>query len=146
VKRLFRILGLLVLFIALIVSAAIGYVTVAMPDIDVPAGLKVELTPERIERGRYLANSVCVCMDCHSQRDWDAFAGPLKPGTFGAGGDKFDRTMQFPGEFHSKNLTPFALNAWSDGEIYRAITSGVSRDGHPFFPVMPYTYYNKLAT
>jgi mono/diheme cytochrome c family protein len=72
--------------------------------------------------------------------------GPLKPGTFGAGGDKFDRTMQFPGEFHSKNLTPFALNAWSDGEIYRAITSGVSRDGHPCFPVMPYTYYNKLAT
>ncbi|MFZ1688598.1 MAG: c-type cytochrome, partial [Flavobacteriales bacterium] len=31
-------------------------------------------------------------------------------------------------------------------EIYRAITSGVSKDGHPFFPVMPYPNYNKLAT
>ncbi|HRD52040.1 MAG TPA: c-type cytochrome, partial [Flavobacteriales bacterium] len=70
----------------------------------------------------------------------------LKPETFGAGGEKFDRTMQFPGEFYSKNLTPFALKEWTDGEIYRAITSGVSKDGHPFFPVMPYPYYNKLAT
>ncbi len=54
--------------------------------------------------------------------------------------------MKFPGEFYSKNITPFALAKWSDGEVYRAITSGVSKDGHPFFPVMPYLNYNKLAT
>jgi len=85
-------------------------------------------------------------MDCHSQRDWNAFAAPPILGTAGAGGDKFDRTMQFPGEFYAKNITPFTMKNWSDGEIYRAITSGVSKDGHPFFPVMPYMNYNKLAT
>jgi hypothetical protein len=85
-------------------------------------------------------------MDCHSHRDWNTFAAPPIPGTQGAGGERFDRTMQFPGEFYSRNITPFGLKDWSDGEIYRAITSGVSRDGHPFFPVMPYPYYNQLAT
>lgn len=145
-KRLLKILGILLLLVVLVAASAIGYITTALPDIDAPADLNVELTPERIERGRYLANSVCVCMDCHSQRDWNLFSGPPKPGTAGAGGDKFDRSMQFPGEFYAKNITPFALKDWTDGEIYRAITSGVSKDGHPFFPVMPYPYYNKLAT
>jgi hypothetical protein len=145
-KRILKILGLLLLLFVTFAAVAIGYITLALPDIEAPTDLKVEVTPERIERGRYLANSVCVCMDCHSQRDWNAFAGPLKPESFGAGGEKFDRTMQFPGEFYSKNITPFALKDWTDGEIYRAITSGISKDGHPFFPVMPYPYYNKLAT
>lgn len=145
-KRILKFLGILLLLAVLAVAGAIGYVTAALPDIDAPADLKVDLTPERIERGRYLANSVCVCMDCHSQRDWNLFSGPPTPGTTGAGGDKFDRSMNFPGEFYAKNITPFALKDWTDGEIYRAITSGVSKDGHPFFPVMPYPYYNKLAT
>ncbi|MBK9177711.1 MAG: c-type cytochrome [Flavobacteriales bacterium] len=145
-KKLLKILGVLLLLLIVAAVGAVTYITKALPDIETPAELKVEVTPDRIERGRYLANSVCVCMDCHSQRDWDRFAAPLKPETFGVGGEKFDRTMQFPGEFYSKNLTPFALGSWSDGEIYRAITSGVSKDGHPFFPIMPYPNYNKLAT
>ncbi|MBK6627162.1 MAG: cytochrome C [Flavobacteriales bacterium] len=145
-KRLIKILGALLVLLAVVVGAGLLYLTKALPDVDAPTDLKVELTPERIERGRYLANSVCVCMDCHAQRDWSLFAGPPKPGTLGAGGDKFDRTMQFPGEFFARNITPFALKDWTDGELYRAITSGVSKDGHPFFPVMPFPNYNRLAT
>lgn len=145
-KKLLKILGVLLLLIVLTVGGAIAYVSFALPNVAAPADLRVDLTPERIERGRYLANSVCVCMDCHAQRDWDLFAAPPKLETMGAGGEKFDRTMNFPGEFYSRNITPFALKDWSDGEIYRAITSGVSKDGHPFFPVMPYPNYNQLAT
>lgn len=145
-KKLLKILGVLLLLLIVVAVGAVTYINKALPDIEAPAELKVEVTPDRVERGRYLANSVCVCMDCHSQRDWDTFAAPLKPETFGIGGEKFDRTMQFPGEFYSKNITPFALGSWSDGEIYRAITSGVSKDGHPFFPIMPYPNYNRLAT
>ncbi|HQW04855.1 MAG: c-type cytochrome [Flavobacteriales bacterium] len=145
-KKLLRILGVLVLLVLVVIGGAITYVTQALPNIEAPTDLKVEITPERVTRGEYLANSVCVCMDCHSARDWNAYAGPPKPGTAGGGGDKFDRTMEFPGEFYAKNITPFALAKWSDGEVYRAITSGVSKDGHPFFPVMPYLNYNKLAT
>lgn len=145
-KRLLKILGVLLLLVFAIGAGVVLYITKALPNVNAPADLKVEITPERIERGRYLANSVCVCMDCHAQRDWNLFAAPPKPGTQGAGGDRFDRSMQFPGEFYAKNITPFALKDWTDGEIYRAITSGVSKDGHPFFPVMPYPNYNRLAT
>ena len=144
-KVLKVLLGLLVIII-LIFGGAVLYVTQALPDVPVPEDLTVEVTPERVARGEYLANHVCVCMDCHSVRDWNTFAAPPTPGTLGAGGDKFDRTMQFPGEFVARNITPFALKDWSDGEIYRAITSGVSKDGHPFFPIMPYPNFNRMDT
>lgn len=145
-KTVLKVLGILILVIGLVAILGVTYITQALPNIEAPTDLVVEVTPERVERGAYLANSVCVCMDCHSTRDWNAFAAPLVPESLGKGGEKFDRTMNFPGEFYSKNITPFALNDWSDGEVYRAITSGVSKDGHPFFPLMPYGNYNKLAT
>ena len=44
----------------------------------------------------------------------------------------------------SPNITPFRLKDWTDAEIYRAITSGVSKDGHPLFPIMPYPAYGTL--
>lgn len=144
-RTLFKTLGVLLVLAILVALGAITYITKALPNIAAPSDLKVELDPERIERGAYLANSVSVCMDCHGERDWTLFAAPPKPGTAGAGGEKFDHAMGFPGEFYARNITPFALAKWSDGEIYRAITSGVSKDGHPFFPVMPYTDYKKLA-
>lgn len=145
-KKLLKIVGVL---IALAVLAVIGlgvYLTKALPNIPVQQDLHVEATPARLARGAYLANHVCACMDCHSTRDWNKYAGPLVPGTLGKGGERFDQSMNFPGVFVARNLTPFALRSWSDGELYRAITSGVSKDGHPFFPVMPYPNYNKLST
>lgn len=145
-KMLFKILGVLVLLVVMAVVGAFVYVTQFLPNIPVQADLKIEVTPERIERGRYLAHHVTVCMDCHSTRDWAAFSGPLKPGTLGVGGEKFDQKMNFPGSFVAPNITPHALKGWTDGELYRAITSGVSKDGHPLFPIMPYPAYGKMAT
>ncbi len=145
-KKVFKVFGILLLVLVLVIVGAITYVTKALPDIPVRTDLRVELTPERIARGEYLANSVCVCMDCHSTRDWNKYSGPLEPGTLGKGGERFDQSMEFPGEFYARNITPFALKDWTDGEIYRAITSGVSKDGHPFFPVMPYPNYRQLDT
>jgi mono/diheme cytochrome c family protein len=145
-KKFLKIIGVLLLVLLVVVAGAITYITQALPNIEAPPDLKVELTPERIQRGEYLANNVCVCTDCHSTRDWNQFAGPLVPGTLGKGGERFDASMNFPGTFFSRNITPAGVGGWSDGELYRAITSGVSKDGHPFFPVMPYPNYNKLAT
>ncbi len=145
-KKLLKVIGVLLLVILLVLAGGITYITQALPKIPAPKDLKVELTPERVTRGQYLANHVTVCIDCHSSRDWSKFSGPIEPGSLGKGGEVFDQMMNFPGRFVSKNLTPFHLKDWSDGDLYRAITSGVSKDGHPFFPVMPYPYYNKLAT
>jgi hypothetical protein len=35
---------------------------------------KFEATPERLARGRYLANGVTGCMHCHSEHDWKRWA------------------------------------------------------------------------
>lgn len=145
-KKALKVLGVLIVLVVVLAVGTVTYITQALPNIGVPADLKVELTPGRIERGAYLANHVCVCTDCHSKRDWSSFAGPVQPGTLGMGGERFDASMNFPGTFFARNITPAGVGSWSDGELYRAITSGVSKDGHPFFPVMPYPRYNRLST
>ena len=143
-KKTLRIIGYFLLFVVVVVGILLAYVKFALPNIDAPEDLKVEATTERIERGKYLAYNVTVCMDCHSARDYNLFSAPLVEGSDGKGGEVFDRKFGFPGRFIAKNITPFNLKDWTDGEIYRAITSGVKKDGTPIFPVMPYAYYGKM--
>jgi len=140
-----RIIGYAILALVLIFLLWIGYLYFILPRIPVPE-IKVESTMERMERGKYLANHVTVCIDCHSTREWAKFSGPVTPGTEGKGGERFDQKMGFPGTFYSSNITPYNLANWTDGEIYRAITSGVGKGNRPLFPVMPYVYYGKLDT
>ncbi len=139
----FSMIGLAVPVV--LVGGALSYISAALPDVGPPPDLKVEITPERVERGKYLAWHVVQCMDCHSERDWTLFSGPPKPGTDGAGGDVFDRSMGFPGQYVARNITPANLGTWTDGEIYRAITAGVNKHGEPLFPVMPWQNYGKMA-
>ncbi|MFN8352978.1 MAG: c-type cytochrome [Spirosomataceae bacterium] len=143
-KKLFKILGYLLGIVVVVVAGVLAYVSFALPNVGDAPDIKVERTPERIKRGEYLANHVMLCMDCHSTRDYSLFSAPLTPGTLGKGGETFNQQMGFPGVFTSKNITPFGIGNWTDGEIYRAITCGVSRDGHAFFPVMPYLYYSSM--
>jgi hypothetical protein len=133
-------LGILTL---LIVVGLIILFTV-FPKVDPAPSLKVTPTPEKIARGAYLANSVNVCMDCHSERNWEEYSGPLAKGTEGMGGEIFAREFGFPGIFYSKNITPYGLKDWTDGEIYRTITTGVDKDGNVLFPVMPFHLYNQM--
>lgn len=136
-------LAVLGIFTLLIVGSLIVLFTF-FPKVDPAPDLKVSLTPEKIARGEYLANSVNVCMDCHSKRNWEEYSGPLAKGTEGMGGEVFAREFGFPGVFYSKNITPFGLKNWTDGEIYRTITSGVDKDGNVLFPVMPFHLYNQM--
>jgi hypothetical protein len=144
-KLFLKILGILAGVIVIVVITGLIYFNSAYPNVDPPVKVKIESTMARIERGKYLANHVTVCMDCHSVRDWSRFSGPIKPGTEGAGGDVFDENVGFPGKIIVKNITPAALGTWSDGEIVRAITCGANKKGDPLFPVMPYMGYNKLG-
>jgi cytochrome c2 len=134
---------ILITILLLILSLA-TYLKLALPDVGPPENVKVELTPNRIARGRYLANSVSVCMDCHSKRDWTKFSGPLVEGTLGQGGEIFDRKFGFPGLFYSSNLTPEGIGSWTDGELLRAIGSGVNKNGKALFPIMPHANYGKM--
>ncbi|HYE56562.1 MAG TPA: cytochrome C, partial [Chitinophagaceae bacterium] len=143
-KKVFKILGILLLVILVAVAGLAAYVKFALPDTGPAPDMKVEITPERVKRGEYLANTVMVCMDCHSTRNWNVFSAPPVPGTLGKGGEKFDQTMGFPGTYYSANITPAGIGNWTDGEIFRAITTGVRKNGKPIFPVMPHHNYGKL--
>ncbi|MEX2601592.1 MAG: cytochrome C [Balneolaceae bacterium] len=143
-KRLMRILMYGIGAVCLIVLGLLFYVTKILPDVGPVPDITVDITDERVERGRYLANHVMLCMDCHATRDFSLFAGPPEPGTLGAGGERFDHSMGFPGVFISPNITPAALGDWTDGEIFHMITTGVNREGKAVFPVMPYHRYGTL--
>jgi mono/diheme cytochrome c family protein len=142
-KKMLRIILIALLFVVVVIIGLLTYVKLALPNVADAPGIKVEITPERVEQGRYLANSVAACMDCHSIRDWSKFAGPLQEWTIGAGGEVFSQLLGFPGYFTAKNITPYGIGVWTDGEIFRSITSGVNREGKPLFPVMPYHGYGK---
>ena len=132
------------LFIALAIGGLLSYVKLALPNVGDAPDIKVDISPERVERGKYLANSVCVCMDCHSTRDWTKFGGPPKKGTEGMGGEIFNQDFGFPGSFVSKNITPSGIGNWTDGEIFRTITTGVNKDGKALFSIMPYMHYGQM--
>jgi hypothetical protein len=52
-------------------------------------GFAVFQSADHVKRGEYLANHVSLCVDCHSQRDYSKWSGPLVPGTLGEGGEAF---------------------------------------------------------
>src|SRR4051812_20299913 len=114
IRKIFKTVLIVVLSLVILVACAAAYIVTFLPNVGKPEELTIERTPERIERGKYLANHVAACMDCHSARDYSLYAAPVKEGAFGGGGDRFDQSMGFPGVFYSRNLTPYALSNWTD--------------------------------
>lgn len=101
-----------------------------------------------LERGEYLATTVAACTDCHSQRDFNKYSGPVIPGTEGGGGMLFGPKVGLPGNLYGKNITPdneTGIGTWTDDEILRAMTQGISKNGDTLFPLMPYPNFNQMA-
>jgi mono/diheme cytochrome c family protein len=143
--RVFRwVLGSLAVLTVLSLSALIHFF-VTYPIAEPPRAFKVEKTPEQLERGAYLVEHVSVCTDCHSERDFSRFSAPIKDGTLGKGGTNFGHELGLPGEVIAPNITPYKLSSWSDGEIVRAITSGVTPEGRALFPLMPYQGFAQMC-
>ena len=72
-KRLFRAAGITLLVIAaLLVGAKVLNLwrPILGPRARPLTSRTFERTPQRLERGRYLATSLLGCIDCHSVRDW----------------------------------------------------------------------------
>jgi hypothetical protein len=144
-KRLIKVLWITVLGLIVVLAGGFIYFEVTFPKADPPMNVKVEITEARLERGKYLVEHVVICTDCHSTRDWTKFSGPVAPGTEGMGGFTLGEEFGLPGKITSKNITPAGLSTWSDGEIIRAITTGVTRENEALFPIMPFYFYNNLS-
>jgi mono/diheme cytochrome c family protein len=145
VKTLGRLLVALLSGAVLVTAGWIAWLFIEYPNVPPPAPVRVVASPQQIARGSYLFNNVARCVDCHSTRDWSKYAAPVVPGTEGKGGEAFTHAlMGVPGNFYARNITPTALADWTDGEIARAITTGVNKHGEALFPVMPYRNYGEL--
>jgi mono/diheme cytochrome c family protein len=142
-KTLLKIVGGLVALILVVAACGIGYLMFAYPKALPPTEVKFDASPERLARGKYLADHVVGCTTCHTQRDWTKFSGPIKQDLLGAGGEKF--TLAPGSDLYAKNITPAAIGSWTDGELLRAVTQGVSKDGTPLFPLMPYPHFGAMA-
>lgn len=143
-RKWFKILFYIIAGLAALILFGLSYIKLALPEVGPPPDIMIEGTEEQIDRGDYLANGVMICMQCHSQRDFSRFAAPSKPGTRGIGGEVHGERLGFPGKYVSTNLTPYHLGTWTDGEIFRAITAGVNREGKALFPIMPHPNFGQL--
>ena len=94
-----------------------------------------------LTRGRYLV-TIAHCLEFHTPK------GP-KGHDFADAPGKGGRTFKGPwGQSVSANITSNSvdgLGQWSDDEIRRAITEGVSRDGRQLKPPMGYASYAKMT-
>ncbi len=134
--------------VALLVLALLVKFYALSPRSRPAAELHAPSTPEAIARGKYLVDSVTGCLGCHSQIDETISGEPPVPGRLGSGRD-FGVFPNFPGHVRAPNLTPdpeTGIGSWSDGEVVRAMREGVSRDGRPLFPMMPYGAYGRALS
>ncbi|GAA4448563.1 hypothetical protein GCM10023189_06610 [Nibrella saemangeumensis] len=139
-RKLYKILGIVVLIVVVAAGGGLAYLRFVLPNVDPAPDLTVKITPERVARGKYLAHNVMSCMDCHSAKDDKAFLHPVK-GPLGAGAKMHEAA--FPPNSAFPNITPTGVGDWTDGELFRAITSGVRKDGSALFPMMPYDAYGQ---
>lgn len=142
-KTLLKIVGYLILAVVVLLLGGLTFLFVKFPKKEPAPDVKVEITPGRVQRGEYLARHVTGCIHCHSDRDDTIYSSPSVPGMEGRG-SVFLEAPEL-GRVSTPNITPARLAEWTDGEIIRAMTSGVSRDGRPLFAIMPYSRYSHLT-
>jgi mono/diheme cytochrome c family protein len=96
---------------------------------------------DKVKKGFYLV-TIGHCMECHTPF---VNGPPDFKNSLGKGG------REFPGPWGvsvSRNITSHkekGIGAWSDDEIKRAITQGLSRDGSRLKPPMGYPFYAKMT-
>jgi Cytochrome c len=147
VKRFLKWVGAIAGLLCVVAVGSVIYIVSALPRVAAAdQTLRIESTPGRVQRGEYLAHHVAGCAGCHSVRDWNVNGHPIKAGTEFQGGEPiFDERTGLPGQVYPKNLTPYNLQRYSDGELVRVIRTGVRRDGQPLFPLMPYQAYASMT-
>ena len=142
-KKFLKFLKYLFLFIIVVIIGGYIYFNLTYPKTLPAPTVEIYPTQKRLERGNYLVNHVTLCLTCHSHRNWSVFSGPIIPGTEGMGGQKFEEGI--PGTLYAGNITPSGIGEWTNGEVLRAITTGVTKDNRVLFPVMPYPEYHNLT-
>lgn len=135
-KRLFKILAFAVLGIALLVASAASFIYLkGIPTYEykpTPEILHLKVAPDsaRIARGAKIAS--LLCNECHKDNSTRRLTGKAM----------LDVPADF-GKVHSLNITRdsvHGIGAWTDGELYYFLRTGIRKDGSwapPFMPKFP---------
>jgi mono/diheme cytochrome c family protein len=145
-KRMVWGLVWLTVLLAIGITATIGWRPFLGPRARALTAKKFEATPQRLERGRYIATALSGCIYCHSPHDWTAEGTPMIAGKEGSG--ELEPYADLPGRTVAPNLTPdqeTGAGAWSDDQLARAIREGIGHDGRALFPLMPYTHFRSMS-
>jgi mono/diheme cytochrome c family protein len=140
--------GLLILVVLLAgaITFTIGWRPFIGPRARALTERKFERTPERLERGRYLAENVLGCFGCHSTYDHsNPQAVPALMRKKGDGGTFEREGLPW---LVAPNITPdpeTGIGNWSDDTLARAIREGIGHDGRALFPMMPYQSYRRMS-
>src|SRR5262245_44267725 len=132
-KRLLRVIGVVLVAVVLSAGAAAAYIHLSgIPKYSTQrVDLKVDVTPERVERGRRTASMLCA--GCHANPTTGVLTGK--------------RMEDAPAEFgviYSKNITRHPVKGigdWTDGEIAFLLRTGIRRDGQytpPWMAKLPH--------
>jgi mono/diheme cytochrome c family protein len=110
-----------------------------------PVGTVDDVSPDDpLAYATYVAVALGHCIECHT---------PMVQGRHdftrtNAGGRIFEDLFGLGRTLVSRNVTPhrvLGIGAWTDAEIKRAITEGISRDGREHIPGMAYPYYATMT-
>jgi len=107
--------------LAIAITATVGWRPLIGPKARPLSNRTFERTPQRLERGRYIASALSGCLYCHSHHDWAAPGTPIVPGTEGAG--EVQPEANLPGRIVAPNLTPdreTGAGNWTDDQLARA--------------------------
>jgi len=145
-KWLGRGLVVVALILVVAISFTIGWRPFLGPRARPLTNRKFEASPQRLARGRYLANAVSGCIYCHSEHDWKAPGAPVVESKMSAGQVFFLNGL--PGKVTAPNITPDSATGsgtWSDDQLARAIREGIGHDGRTLFPLMPYAHFRTMS-
>ena len=119
-----------------------------VPNPEYKVTLKEDLMPpptgnigRKARRGYYLA-TIGHCMECHSPREKGV---SLMKSEMGVGRHEFKGPW---GVSTARNITSDkekGIGGWTDAEVKRAITTGVSRNGDKLKPPMGFAAYAKMT-
>ena len=131
-KLVFKILGGLLLLLVLVVGGFAAFIQIdGIPSYPThKVNMQVEVTPERVARGKTIANM--LCSECHLDSKTGRLTGHQLP----------DLPKEFGAAF-SKNLThdkDVGIGSWTDGEIAFMLRTGINRKGKytpPWMPKLP---------
>jgi mono/diheme cytochrome c family protein len=135
-KRLFKILAYTLGVVLLLIGAFVAYLhfkgipTYPYEPTPEIAALNVVPDSTRVERGAKIAT--LLCNECHKDNATGRLTGRPMP----------DLPAVF-GKVHSLNIThdpKIGIGAWTDGELYYFLRTGIRKDGSwapPFMPKFP---------